>query len=581
MSSAATARMVLVANGPWSGRFIKILNTPEGRSPERSEGEKLSNISCIEFDRRLKGVIKYHLSGIRWEKKLAGSMRKRTMTDQEISIVKAMLSKGMRNDAIHFYFNRADRLLSSGRIAQIRKNKYGSTVVEASTDELDSYLADWHARQTTGENIGTISPVAPNIISAMFLEKDDVWTMHRGETDQTECKKSFRLNPDERFADVIRSIAGLANNKGGYIFFGVKDRTFTADGLSDAAFFETDPAQINRSLAGALDPVPHVTKSSITLGTKRVGVLYVEKHEHAPVIATKNIAQDVKEGTIYYRYVSETRAIKPGELRQIIVNREQRAIAEFTRRINRVAAGEEATIDLDTGEVTGKSGRFVIDQDLLPNIQFIREGDFSEVKGAPALRLIGEVEPISATERQRARVIRDNVTPDAVIRNFLRGEQVADPMQYIHSQAHSQRKWLPVWFYVKQSQTPLDEIIEDLRRQVATHPSSRDALVRRLLKTVSAYRKQTGKPAALAAKFLKGEIQPPKTTTDDSSFANAILGLTDEQGDLGVFQTLLLTCLDRAQGSDTKTGSRRSTIYRAACRLDELLNLPKVQSKTV
>ena len=501
------------------------------------------------------------------------------MTDQEISIVKAMLSKGMRNDAIHFYFNRADRLLSSGRIAQIRKNKYGASVVEASPDELESFLADWQARQATNSSPGSLSPVAPGILSAMFVEQDGVWIMRQGETDQTECKKNFRVSPEERFADVIRSIAGLANNRGGYIFFGVRDRTLTADGLSDTAFFDTDPALINRSLAGALDPVPHVTKSSINLGKKRIGVFYVEKHEHAPVIATKNIAQDVKEGTIYYRYVGETRAIKPGELRQIIANREQRAIAEFTRRMNRVATGEEATIDLDTGQVTGKTGRFVIDKDLLPNIQFIREGDFTEAKGAPALRLIGDVEPISATERDRARIIRDNVTPDAVIRNFLRSERVADPMQYIHSQAHSQRKWLPVWFYVKQSAVALDDIVEDLRRQVATHPSSRDALVRRLLRTVSAYRKQTGKPAALVAKFSKGEIEPPKTAAEDSTFANAIQGLTDAQGNLDVFLPDSLTCLDRAQGSDAKTGSRRSAIYRAACRLDELLNLPKISKK--
>jgi hypothetical protein len=83
------------------------------------------------------------------------SNRKRTMTDQEIGIVKAMLSKGMRNDAIHFYFNRADRLLSSGRIAQIRKNKYGASVVEATPDELESFLADWQARQTTNRGAGT------------------------------------------------------------------------------------------------------------------------------------------------------------------------------------------------------------------------------------------------------------------------------------------------------------------------------------------------------------------------------------------------------------------------------------------
>jgi|ERR1700687_2865582 len=115
--------------------------------------------------------------------------------------------------------------------------------------------------------------------------------------------------------------------------------------------------------------------------------------------------------------------------------------------------------------------------------------------------------------------------------------------------------------------------------RVATHPSSRDALVKRPLRTVSAYRKQTGKPAALVAKFLKGEVEPPKTVAEDSAFANAIQGLTDAQGDVHIFLRVLLTCLDRAQGSDAKSGSRRSSIYRAACRLDELLNSPKTSKK--
>jgi predicted HTH transcriptional regulator len=59
--------------------------------------------------------------------------------------------------------------------------------------------------------------------------------------------------------DLIKAIADLANNKGGYIFFGIVDRTFIVDGLSDSKFIDTDPSLINRSLAAALDPVPKVT----------------------------------------------------------------------------------------------------------------------------------------------------------------------------------------------------------------------------------------------------------------------------------------------------------------------------------
>jgi hypothetical protein len=46
--------------------------------------------------------------------------KSRSLSDDEIAIAKAMLRKGWRNDAIHYYFNRADRLISSGRIAQIK-----------------------------------------------------------------------------------------------------------------------------------------------------------------------------------------------------------------------------------------------------------------------------------------------------------------------------------------------------------------------------------------------------------------------------------------------------------------------------
>ncbi|MBR0730461.1 hypothetical protein JQ582_41775 [Bradyrhizobium japonicum] len=282
-------------------------------------------------------------------------------------------------------------------------------------------------------------------------------------------------------------------------------------------------------------------------------------------------------GGIYFRYVGETRLIKPGELRQIIAGREQRAIAEFSARMGRVAIGKEATIDLDSGEVAGTSGKFVIDKALLPNIQFVREGDFSQTTGAPALRLIGDVESVSEAERERTRVIRENVTPDAVVRNFLRNEKVAEPMQYIHFQAHAQRKWFPVWFYVDQTKLTVNGVVEDLRGQVATYPSSRDALVNRLAGKDAAFRQSTGKAEALRAKLVRGEITAPTDIDQDVVFAAAVQALptTVKPKDLETIRKTLLHCLDRAQGADARSSNRRGSIYRAACRLDELLYAKK------
>lgn len=356
----------------------------------------------------------------------------------------------------------------------------------------------------------------------------------------------------------------------GYIFIGIANGTLAVEGLPDERFEKADPAEINRVLVGALDPVPKVRSSVIAVGGRKIGVLHVSKQETPPVIAIKNIAQDVKEGTIYYRYVGETRAIRPGELRRIIAEREQKAVAEFSRRMARIAEGVEATVNLDMGEVAGKSGRFIIDKSLLPELQFVREGDFTERRGAPALRLIGEVEPIDVSERERVRVVRESVTPDAIVRNFLRGEKVEHPLEYIRAQAHCQRRWLPVWYYVEKVGKPLDELIEDLRSEVASHPATRDFLVQRLIGAERAQRVQVGKVGKLCREIARGKFTPPVDRATDQAFANAVMGLPAGTLDVERFKPILLESLDRVEtGSD---GAARSAIYRAVCRLDELLH---------
>jgi predicted HTH transcriptional regulator len=134
----------------------------------------------------------------------------------------------------------------------------------------------------------------------------------------------------------------LANNKGGHILFGINDKALVVDGMSDDKFETLDPAILNSHLVSFLDPVPRVARVSHVIGGKKIGVLHVEKHERAPVIVLKGMGNDLREGAVYFRYVGETRQIKPGELRAIIEAREARAVAEFSRRMNRVASGAGA-----------------------------------------------------------------------------------------------------------------------------------------------------------------------------------------------------------------------------------------------
>jgi hypothetical protein len=486
----------------------------------------------------------------------------RNMSDEEVGLARAMLAKGMKNDQVHFYFNRADRLISSGRIAQIRSGTYAKDVAPANENELQEFLTKWDAEHATVYSKGPLSPTDIEYVRAMFEKRKSGWHVRSGETDILECKLNYAVS-----GAILKAIAGLANNKGGHILFGVKDEANIVEGMSDDKFHALDPSVLNSHLLGTFDPVPTIRKVTVDIGGKTVGAMYVEKHPEGPVIAVKNHGTDVREGAIYFRYVGETRQIKPGELRQIIKMREQKAVEEFSRRMSRVAAGTEATIDLDSGEVAGKAGTFVIDRDLLPSIQFIREGDFSEVKGAPALRIVGEVQPISATVQSRVHIIRDNITPDAIIDNFLRGNLVQEPLQYLHAQAHYPRRWMPIWHYVRQLSASVDELVEDLRSMTASVPTSRDALVQRLRGTSTAKKIYPGGPAKILALLLSGKISAPKNVEEFGSFSNAVQGLPDDYKHAKALRPVLTDCLKR-----DVSNKHRHAIYRAASRIDEVLD---------
>lgn len=49
----------------------------------------------------------------------------------EVALIKAMLAKGMRNNAVQFYFNRPDRPVNPGRITEIKKGVKWSEVEAA------------------------------------------------------------------------------------------------------------------------------------------------------------------------------------------------------------------------------------------------------------------------------------------------------------------------------------------------------------------------------------------------------------------------------------------------------------------
>jgi Putative DNA-binding domain len=154
-------------------------------------------------------------------------MATRSIKDEEIALIKAMLARGMRNKDIQFHFNRPERPVNNGRITGIRKGTYSnsSEIPAASDDALEKFFASQRAPESA-KIVPTeqeeVSPLSQTTLMKMFHQGGDgVWRLTAGETDCAECKENFQMKHSARW---LRPMAALANNRGGYIFFGIKDQ---------------------------------------------------------------------------------------------------------------------------------------------------------------------------------------------------------------------------------------------------------------------------------------------------------------------------------------------------------------------
>jgi len=514
-------------------------------------------------------------------------MAKRTITDDEIGLIKAMQKRGMANKDIQFFFNRPGRAVNSGRITDIGKGTYSNSasIPCASDAALDAFLAAFSGGEV-GAQIQVpaapplpqpLSPVDPAVINALLSEGNDgVWRLNHGEADDLECKANFGFKHAHNW---IRAIAALANNRGGYVLFGVADKGTKGGGGEDLSHaivglasndFETaDPADITNKLRACLDPTPRIQIRTHTIGGKTLGVIHVEQHPSRPVIATKTDGDKVKEGDIFFRYPGQSIRIKYSDLRAILDGRDAAARREIMPAVERLLAlGPKRALiaDLEAGTLDGGGRLITIDPELVKQIEFVREGDFNQSDGAPALRLVGDVVAATASGKIESRGV---VTDKILLKNFLARETLANPKEYIRfatEGAHA--AWLPIFFFAnaaKLGRAELEEFVASLDGAKAR----KDRVIKRIRGEVSAYERYTGTPAATLKKLLAGDDVSPTDVKAATNVAMALCGLKDGHGlNEEKLLKLLSTCLSLLEVGSSTSGL--SHARRAACRLDEL-----------
>lgn len=498
-------------------------------------------------------------------------MAKRSITDVEISLIKAMLVRKMKNSDIQLYFNRPDRKVNSGRITGIGNDSYSNskTIAAATSADLDAFLSIATSLALTHPD----DPLSQSRISAYFATgTDGVWRLSGGETDKCECKANFGFKHQDKW---LRPIAALANNAGGILFFGVFDKdtkgpngedwSHAVRGLDSTEFIEADPADFATRVKSMFDPTPvfHITTAKI--GGKTIGAIYVHQHASRPVIAVKQEGS-IKEGDIFYRYPGQSSRIKYSDLRAILDARDAEARAQILPMVEKLLQlGPKRTMvaDLENGMLSDGGRTLQIDKQLLEKLSFVKEGEFSEVEGAPTLRLVGDVTAVEAngqTISQLGMLTRSNV-----LKAFLEQTKPNDPTVYIRFALEvGQNERLPLHYFARLAGMSREELVAFINSTSAT-PTKKKRYID-WTKPDAAFHKAVGTPKAFLNNILAGNLPVVTNSTVAGHIGQAFQALpSDAIIDLPAFLNLLRECLTVGEGT-----SAVSFLRRGICRIDEL-----------
>ncbi|MGV6889658.1 AlbA family DNA-binding domain-containing protein [Rhodophyticola sp. SM2404] len=498
----------------------------------------------------------------------------RSITDEEIGLIKALLARGERNVDIQFYFNRQDRPVNSGRISQIRNGTYGPQIPSATDQELDAFLNDFKAGAVgvaINEQDAKPPTIAETAVALFEQHADGSWRLRDGETTQQECKETF--NP-KKMTPIIKAIAALANNKGGYVFIGVEDTDCKVVGLADDTFQNTDIVQISQKVKTFLTPTPDFIKLTVEIDGLNVGVIYVEKYAVPPIIVSRD-GDGLEGGTILFRSPGQSAKIGAGDLLVLLRERDQASQSKLLRTAQRVAdIGLQNSLIVDTreGTIEADDTKVMIDRNLADQLEFIREGEFEEVEGAPALRLIGDVRAIEPDGQIRERIENRVLTADTVLQAFLAQENVRSPIEFVRESALVQRQWLPMFYFIDEAKVPVDDAIEALSQTDAVYANSKAKALKRLRGELSAFKQASGQAEPILLEIQQGNFDQLEDTHEDPAIARAIAGLPANFEHMQDVLDLLQRMFVRAENSSLK-----GAIFKAAARIDKIFFLPTLQ----
>jgi hypothetical protein len=245
-----------------------------------------------------------------------------------------------------------------------------------------------------------------------------------------------------------------------------------------------------------------------------------------------------------------------------------------------VGIADAAIFDLRKGVINGAAGNLIIDESLLPQISFIREGEFNETKGKPTLKLIGSVESVgnpvlSGTGKPYAIKTQGIRTPDIVL-GFLKGTKTSDPISYFTQICYESSAYLPFYYYLKQANLSISDAKALVEKQYSTTQAKTMLLARlnsddKLAGKMPSAKNPSGqRKIATRGKLISGGIQNCTDSQELSDVLDLIMTLSRTEMALVDLRKILLGIFNTHFAK--QMFSLNMKIRRAICYVDWLHN---------
>jgi len=127
----------------------------------------------------------------------------------------------------------------------------------------------------------------------------------------------------------------------------------------------------------------------------------------------------------------------------------------------KIGISNASVLNLNNGEMNLDNSTIVMDEELVKEIKFIKEGSFVERDGDPTLRLVGNIKNIKTFDGVVVNTPRlQAIEQEDIVRAFLKNSIVEAPLEFIKVITSCSSGFQPIYFYIKQSGMSINEILE-------------------------------------------------------------------------------------------------------------------------